>query len=189
MSASKGAYYLPEPSHWPIVGSIGMFLMLGGFANFLHGGSWMISAAGAAIIIFMLFGWFGTVIKESQAGKYNDQVDMSFRWGMGWFIFSEVMFFAAFFGVLFYARMWSIPWLGGDSNNFFTNLLLWEGYESTWPSNGPGNVGGEYRAMGPMGLPLINTVLLLTSSVTVNMIAPIETCIPWNPVSMKNVEP
>jgi cytochrome c oxidase subunit 3 len=88
---------------------------------------------------------------------------------MFWFIFSEVMFFAAFFGALFYARNMSIPWLGGDSNNFFTNLLLWEGYESTWPSNGPGNIGGEYEVMPPLGLPLINTVLLLTSSITITI--------------------
>jgi cytochrome c oxidase subunit 3 len=88
---------------------------------------------------------------------------------MFWFIFSEIMFFAAFFGALFYARNMSIPWLGGSSNNFFTNLLLWQGYESTWPTNGPGGVGGEYEAMPPFGLPLINTVLLLTSSITVTI--------------------
>jgi cytochrome c oxidase subunit 3 len=88
---------------------------------------------------------------------------------MFWFIFSEVMFFAAFFGALFYARNMSIPWLGGESNNFFTNLLLWEGYESTWPTNGPGNVGGDYESMPPTGLPLINTALLLTSSVTITI--------------------
>jgi cytochrome c oxidase subunit 3 len=79
------------------------------------------------------------------------------------------MFFAAFFGALFYARNMSIPWLGGESNNFFTNLLLWEGYESTWPTNGPGNIGGEYETMPPFGLPLINTALLLTSSITVTI--------------------
>jgi cytochrome c oxidase subunit 3 len=89
--------------------------------------------------------------------------------GMFWFIFSEVMFFAAFFGALFYTRSMSIPWLGGESNNFFTNLLLWEGYESTWPTNGPGNVGGDYEVMLPFGLPLINTALLMTSSVTVTI--------------------
>jgi cytochrome c oxidase subunit 3 len=88
---------------------------------------------------------------------------------MFWFIFSEVMFFAAFFGALFYARNMSIPWLGGEGNNFFTNLLLWEGYENTWPSNGPGNVGGDYQEMGPFGLPLINTALLLTSSITITI--------------------
>ena len=80
--------------------------MLFGFASYLHGRSSLIMIAGAAIIIVMLFGWFGTVINESLAGKYNSQVDVSFRMGMAWFIFSEVMFFAAFFGALFYARMY-----------------------------------------------------------------------------------
>ena len=167
MSSSNGGYYLPEPSHWPIVGSVGMFLMLGGFANFLHGGTWIVSAVGAAIIVYMLFGWFGTVISESQGGKYNSQVDMSFRMGMGWFIFSEVMFFAAFFGALFYARVFSVPWLGGASNNVMTNELLWPAFEAVWPTNGPGAVGGDYTMMGPWGIPAINTLILLSSGVTV----------------------
>jgi len=167
MSASKGGYYLPEPSHWPIVGSVGMFLLLAGFANFLHGGTWLVMAAGAAVLIFMLFGWFGTVIAESESGKFNDQVDMSFRWSMGWFIFSEVMFFAAFFGALFYARMYSVPWLGGADNNAMTNELLWHGFDAVWPTNGPGNVGGAYEMMHAWGIPAINTMILLSSGVTV----------------------
>jgi len=167
MSASKGGYYLPEPSHWPIVGSIGMFLLLFGFARFLHGSSMVIMLAGAVVIIAMLFGWFGTVINESLAGKYNDRVDMSFRMGMGWFIFSEVMFFAAFFGALFYARMYSVPWLGGASNNAMTNELLWPGFDAVWPTNGPGAVGGEYTPMGAWGIPAMNTLILLSSGVTV----------------------
>ena len=116
-----------------------------------------------------MYRWFATAIAEDRRGLYSHRVDVSFRWSMSWFIFSEVMFFAAFFGALFYARNMSIPWLGGDSNNFFTNLLLWSGYESTWPTNGPGNIGGAYEAMPPLGLPLINTVLLLTSSITVTI--------------------
>jgi cytochrome c oxidase subunit 3 len=167
MSASKGGYYLPEPSHWPIVGSVGMFLLLFGFASFLHGSSMVIMLAGAVIIIAMLFGWFGTVINESLAGKYNDQVDTSFRMGMGWFIFSEVMFFAAFFGALFYARMFSVPWLGGASNNAMTHELLWSGFDAVWPTNGPGDVGGEYTPMGAWGIPAINTLILLSSGVTI----------------------
>ena len=167
MSSSKGGYYLPEPSHWPIVGSVGMFLMLFGFASFLHGSSSLMMIAGAAIIIFMLFGWFGTVINESLSGQYNDQVDTSFRMGMGWFIFSEVMFFAAFFGVLFYARMWAIPWLGGSSNNAMTHELLWPAFEAVWPTNGPGDLGGEFTVMGAWGIPAINTLILLSSGVTI----------------------
>ena len=167
MSSSKGGYYLPEPSHWPIVGSVGMFLMLFGFASFLHGGTSLIMALGAVILIVMLFGWFGTVINESLAGKYNSQVDMSFRMSMGWFIFSEVMFFAAFFGALFYARMYAVPWLGGASNNAMTNELLWPGFEAMWPTNGPEALGGEYTPMGAWGIPAINTLILLTSGVTV----------------------
>ena len=167
MSSSNGGYYLPAPSHWPIVGSVGMFLLLFGFASFLHGSSSIMMIAGAAVIIFMLFGWFGTVINESLSGKYNSQVDMSFRMAMGWFIFSEVMFFAAFFGVLFYARMWSIPWLGGASNNVMTSELLWPTFEAVWPTNGPGNAGGDYQPMGAWGIPAINTLILLSSGVTV----------------------
>jgi cytochrome c oxidase subunit 3 len=167
MSASKGGYYLPEPSHWPIVGSVGMFLLLFGFARFLHGSSMMIMLAGAAIIIVMLFGWFGTVINESLSGMYNDRVDTSFRMGMGWFIFSEVMFFAAFFGALFYARMYSVPWLGGASNNAMTHELLWSGFDAVWPTNGPADVGGQYTPMGAWGIPAINTLILLSSGVTV----------------------
>jgi len=164
-------YYVPHGSHWPAVGSLGLLFLMVGVSSWLHGADsgFYVMLAGFAVIIFMVTGWFGEVIGESQSGLYNAQVDRSFRQGMSWFIFSEVMFFAAFFGALFYARNMVVPWLGGESNNFFTNLLLWEGFESTWPTNGPGNVGGEYEVMPPFGLPLINTALLLSSSVTVTI--------------------
>ena len=164
-------YYVPHGTKWPIVGSLGMIIMLGSAAFWVNAyatAPWTFTV-GALILIYMMFGWFGEVIRESEAGLYNEQVDSSFRMGMLWFIFSEVMFFAAFFGALFYTRNMSVPWLGGDSNNFFTNLILWEGYEATWPTNGPGEVGGEFEVMGPFGLPLINTAILLTSSVTVTI--------------------
>jgi len=164
-------YYVPHGSHWPAVGSLGLLFMMVGVSSWLNGAGpgFYVMLTGVAVIVFMITGWFAEVIGESQRGLYNEQVDRSFRQGMFWFIFSEVMFFAAFFGALFYARNMSIPWLGGSSNNFFTNLLLWQGFESTWPTNGPGNMGGEYEAMPAMGLPLINTALLLTSSVTVTI--------------------
>ncbi|MGY8793845.1 MAG: cytochrome c oxidase subunit 3, partial [Woeseiales bacterium] len=171
MSNDDDRYYVPHGSHWPIVGSAGLFFLMIGVSVWLNGGDtgFWVMLSGAAIIIFMLIGWFGEVIAESEGGRYNNQVDMSFRMGMFWFIFSEVMFFCAFFGALFYARNMSVPWLGGDSNNFFTNFIVWDGFESTWPTNGPGNIGGDFEAMGPFGLPLINTAILLTSSATVSV--------------------
>ncbi len=171
MSHADERYYVPHDSHWPIVGSIGLLFLMVGVSTWLNGadlGFWVMMG-GVAVIVTMMIGWFGAVIGESQGGLYNAQVDKSFRMGMFWFIFSEVMFFCAFFGALFYARNMSIPWLGGESNNFFTNLLLWNGYESAWPTNGPGEVGGDFETMGPFGLPLINTAILLTSSVTVTI--------------------
>ena len=164
-------YYIPEPSHWPIIGSVGLFTTLIGAALMMLDsavGSWLL-AAGILIVVLMMFGWFGTVIGESESETYNAQVDLSFRWGMFWFIFSEVMFFAAFFGALYYARQYSLPWLGGEGPGILTNSYLWQGYEALWPytANGPGEIGGEFTHMGAWGLPAINTLILLTSGGTV----------------------
>lgn len=170
MSATANSYYVPHGTKWPIIGSIGLLLFVAGFANFLHGSSWIMMAIGLAVLIFMMWGWFGQVIQESLDGKYNAQVDMSFRWGMGWFIFSEVMFFGGFFGALFYARMFSIPWLDGGSNNAATHELLWPQFEAAWPLiQVPLAEKFEVakQAMGAWGLPAINTLILLTSGATV----------------------
>ena len=169
MSEAHGGYYVPHGTTWPIVGSIGLTTLLVGFANYLNGSGigGIMMAVGLGITLLMMFGWFGVVIKESEAGMYNEQVDKSFRWGMSWFIFSEVMFFAAFFGALYYARVLSVPWLGGVDVS--TNELLWNGWEAAWPTNGPGDIGGEFETMGAWGIPAINTLLLLSSGVTVTL--------------------
>jgi cytochrome c oxidase subunit 3 len=153
------------------VGTIALLTTAVGAATSIHGGAPnLLLIAGFLLIIYLLFGWFGSVIDESMKGNYNDQVDRSFRLGMMWFIFSEVMFFAAFFGALFYARTFSVPWLGGAGNNAMTHALLWPGFEAIWPvlTNPDNSVFTAPReAMGPAGLPAINTAILLSSSVTV----------------------
>src|ERR1700753_852008 len=170
----SNAYYVPHDSTWPITGSIALFtLMLGAITYFNDwAGVWSF-IPGAILMAVMFFGWFGTVIGENQRGMYNNQVDHSFRMGMMWFIFSEVMFFAAFFGALFYARTLSVPWLSGDGVKIFTKLLLWNDYTGAWPTNGPGVIGGKadstFEVINAVGLPMLNTAILLTSGLTITV--------------------
>jgi len=169
MAQAEGSYYVPHGTNWPIIGSIGLTTAVVGFSIQLNGGDIgpFMLIAGLAIIMYMMYGWFGQVIGESEGGVYNDQVDASFRLGMGWFIFSEVMFFAGFFGALFYARVLSLPWLLGEGNGLMTNALLWADFAEAWPSNGPDNLGGDFQTIGAWGIPALNTAILLTSGVTV----------------------
>ena len=131
------------------------------------------ASVGALLLAFMFFGWFSTVIAENEKGMYNLTVDKSFRMGMMWFIMSEVMFFAAFFGALFYARQLSVPWIGGEGVKVFTKLLLWQDYSPAWPTNGPAKIGGHtdgtFETIHAFGLPAINTAILLTSGVTITI--------------------
>ncbi len=173
-TADTDRYYIPHGSHWPIVGSAAFFaLMLGVIAYLNHwSGAWSF-LPGIALVAFMFFGWFADVIGEDQAGTYNLQVDRSFRMGMMWFIFSEVMFFAAFFGALYYARELSVPWIGGEGVKVFNKLLLWTDFNPGWPTNGParvgGNADGSFEVIPAFGLPAINTLILLTSGVTITI--------------------
>ncbi len=172
-------YYVPEQSKWPIVATVGLGVTLFGAASIMvsskqgvsTSGDWMIFAVGMLIMIYMLFGWFGTVIKESRSGLYSTQMDRSFRWGMSWFIFSEIMFFAAFFGALFYARVFAVPWLGGEGDRGSSNML-WEGFQATWPlinNPDPEAFPAPESVIGAWGLPLVNTILLVSSSFTVTV--------------------
>ncbi len=165
-------YYVPHLATWPIVGATGMTLTAVGAATFMNSDTAqtpVLMYLGFAVLIFMFFGWLGLVIKESENSYYNPQVDGSFRIGMVWFIFSEVMFFAGFFMALWYVRNLAVPWLGGEGTGIFTNSEVWKGFEGAWPTNGPGNIGGEFELVDPYHLPLINTVLLMASSITLTI--------------------
>ncbi|NMG44927.1 cytochrome c oxidase subunit 3 [Aromatoleum toluvorans] len=163
MTQTFEKYFVPEPSKYPIFGSVALLLFTGGATMWLNGiqaGPW-IFFLGIAVLVIMLFGWFGQVVHESEGGKYGHRVDRSFRWSMAWFIFSEVMFFAAFFGALFYARVLAVPWLStGD-----TAQLLWQGFVGGWPTAGP-DKPDAFTPMTAWGIPALNTLILLSSGVT-----------------------
>jgi cytochrome c oxidase subunit III len=165
----RSKYFVPDPSYYPFALTVGLVALVVGVWGYLeekHIGIVPV-LLGAAVALFIIYRWLLTVSHESERGAYNKQVDSTYRMGMGFFIFSEVMFFGAFFGALFYARQLSLPWLGGEGTKLATNLALWPGFENHWPSNGPGNIGGEFETIPEWGVPFINTVLLVTSSFTV----------------------
>jgi cytochrome c oxidase subunit 3 len=164
--AHRPGYFVPAPSQWPAVGSIAMIFTMFGAAMVVNDNSlgWFSLAIGLSTLAYMLVGWFSIVSRESEHGDYNHKVDISFRWGMSWFIFSEVMFFAAFFGALFYARVISAPLLGD-----FDHQLLWPDFVATWPHAGPAGTIEPFTTLGPFWLPTINTALLLSSGVTITI--------------------
>jgi cytochrome c oxidase subunit III len=168
---AHGTYFIPKPSHWPLVGSMGLTTTLVGAGSWLHS-DWYgpyVFTIGLCILFGMMFGWFGQVIYENEKGLYDLQVDRSFRWAMCWFIFSEVCFFGAFFGALFFARYWSVPLLGGEMHPM-THFILWNDFKAAWPLlNNPNNqlFVGASEAMSAWGLAAINTIILLTSGVTI----------------------
>ncbi len=160
-------YYVPEKSAHPVRASFSLLLMLAGAAMWLNSwaaGRWTF-LVGVVLLFIVLFGWFSDAIRESEAGLNSRRVDHSYRWSMAWFIFSEVMFFGAFFGSLWYARTITTP----ELSNLLHQTLLWPDFSGTWPNLGPAGVVDSFQTMGPFWLPTINTALLLTSGLTLTI--------------------
>ena len=165
-------YFIPSPSRFPAQASLGLFFVILGAGQWVNGVSWgaYSLALGMVIWLFTLYQWFSVAIAESESGLYSDRIDVSFRWSMSWFIFSEVMFFAAFFGALYWARVHALPMLGN-----LDHQVLWPDFKAVWPSAGggatasPAGIVEPFATMGPFWLPTINTALLLTSGVTLTI--------------------
>ena len=183
-STDQSAYYVPHNGWYPIliaVGAICMVAGLGVWLNDLKSGdepTRILFYIGIATLVVVLYFWFAKVIEENHAGLANAQLKRSYVWGMGWFIFSEVMFFAAFFGALFYARVLVLPWLGGEGAKGLTGEYLWPEFQPVWPvmtNPNPELFQGPQESMAAPGitswgsyLPFWNTAILLSSSVTVH---------------------
>ena len=163
--AAAPYYFVPGPSKWPLFAGMSLLATMIGASGWVNGASWgpILNLAGILSTILVLYFWFGDAIGESESGKYNARIDLSFRWSMSWFIFSEVMFFAAFFGALFYARTISLPWLGDLDHKF-----IWPDFAAQW-GNTPAGTIEPFQKMTPFWLPTINTALLLTSGVTLTI--------------------
>ncbi|MGH6647677.1 cytochrome c oxidase subunit 3 [Aquabacterium sp.] len=165
-------YFVPGPSSHPVMAATGLFFVILGAGQWVNGAEWgpYSVAFGLAWWAWTLKRWFGDAIHESESGQYSDRIDVSFRWSMAWFIFSEVMFFASFFGALFWSRLYTVPVLGD-----IQNALLWPDFKAIWPSvvagatASPAGTVEAFRTMGPWPLPTINTALLLTSGVTLTI--------------------
>jgi cytochrome c oxidase subunit III len=165
-------YYVPGPSRHPVMASFGLFFVILGAGQWVNGSAWGPYAVAFGMLwwLWVLKQWFGEAIRESESGLYSDRIDVSYRWSMAWFIFSEVMFFASFFGALYWARVHSVPALGN-----FENALLWPDFKAIWPSvqagatASPAGIVEPFKIMGPWPIPTINTALLLLSGVTLTI--------------------
>ena len=158
-------YFVPSPSRWPVLAGASLLLTMAGASAWVNGVSWgpYVNILGILCLLVVLYNWFGDTISESQGGLYNNRVDVSYRWSMSWFIFSEVMFFAGFFGALFYARSVSLPWLSDIDSK-----ILWPDFNGIW-GNTPAGTIEAFGKMTPFPIPTINTALLLTSGVTLTI--------------------
>ena len=174
-AASHGTtpyYFVPGLSRHPFMAAVGLFFLILGAGQWINGSAWGMYSVlfGTVWWLVVLYQWFRDSIAESEGGLYGRKIDISYRWSMTWFIFSEVMFFGAFFTALWWARVQSVPALGS-----IENALIWPDFQAVWPSvmagmtASPAGIVEPFQTMGPFWLPTINTALLLTSGVTLTI--------------------
>lgn len=178
----KHDYHLVNPSPWPLLASIGVFILALGGVVFMKGiasevstedlnffsyigntmfteGKPWVMLLGLLMVLWVMFGWWGDVIRESRAGDHTPVVQIGLRYGMILFILSEVMFFVAWFWSFFEMAIFHGARAGGtwdSASMFYSNLAAW----SDWPPPG-------VETFDPFHLPLINTLILLLSGTTV----------------------
>ncbi len=158
-------YFVPGPSRHPAMAALGLFFVILGAGQWVNGVGWGAYSLAFGLVFWLtvLYQWFSEAMRESEGGMYGRKIDMSYRWSMSWFIFSEVMFFGAFFTALWWARSHSIPALGDVEN-----ALLWPDFNAVWPSSqagatgSPANMVEPFQTMGPFWLPTINLSLIHT---------------------------
>jgi cytochrome c oxidase subunit III len=165
-------YFVPGLSRHPVMSAVGLFFVILGAGQWINGSSWGMWSVLFGLVwwLTVLYQWFSESVAESEGGLYGRKIDISYRWSMSWFIFSEVMFFGAFFSALWWARAHSVPALGT-----IENALLWPNFQAIWPTlavgatTSPAGIVEPFQTMTPFWLPTINTALLLTSGVTLTI--------------------
>ena len=144
-------YHLVNPSPWPFIGSVGAFVMAAGAIEWFHGAKPWFALIGLAIVLYTMFGWWRDVIREGHQGDHTPVVALHLRYGMILFIASEVMFFVAWFWAFFDASLFT-------GEHIQAARVAFTG--GHWPPQG-------IEVFDPWHLPLINTLILLTSGTTV----------------------